>query len=275
VRPPILSSLARLSGWCHQHRRRLAFALLGGWLALIALSCATTGGRAGRTIVLPHQFPGATYIGSDACEQCHEGITRHFSSSAHARLVTQGPLEVDIGCESCHGPASTHVESGGAARTLIHPDRNPEACFQCHAHLRAEFSLPHRHGVADGRLGCSACHDPHRGDAFKSGGTALASLNEGCLTCHPSQRGPHVFEHEAVREGCLTCHQPHGSVNEKMLTARNAMLCLKCHFQQQTPAGRIVIGAFDHTAFLSRGTCWSAGCHEAVHGSQVSQSLRF
>jgi hypothetical protein len=23
------------------------------------------------------------------------------------------------------------------------------------------------------------------------------------------------------------------------------------------------------------GTCWSAGCHEAVHGSQVSSSLRY
>jgi hypothetical protein len=26
---------------------------------------------------------------------------------------------------------------------------------------------------------------------------------------------------------------------------------------------------------VQRGTCWSAGCHEAVHGSHVSSSLRF
>jgi hypothetical protein len=54
---------------------------------------------------------------------------------------------------------------------------------------------------------------------------------------------------------------------------------LKCHFQSQglpgQPAGTIYIGSRDHTAFLSQGTCWSAGCHEAVHGSHVSSSLRF
>jgi hypothetical protein len=26
---------------------------------------------------------------------------------------------------------------------------------------------------------------------------------------------------------------------------------------------------------LSQGTCWTAGCHEAVHGSRVNSSLRF
>ena len=67
----------------------------------------------------------------------------------------------------------------------------------------------------------------------------------------------------------------HGSVNAKLLRERNANLCLKCHFQRQTIAGRIYIGDRDHTGFLGRGTCWSAGCHEAVHGSQVSTFLRF
>jgi hypothetical protein len=61
----------------------------------------------------------------------------------------------------------------------------------------------------------------------------------------------------------------------KLLKARNATLCLQCHFQQQTAVGQILIGGRDHVAFLSRGTCWSAGCHEAVHGSQVNSSLRF
>jgi predicted CXXCH cytochrome family protein len=75
--------------------------------------------------------------------------------------------------------------------------------------------------------------------------------------------------------GCESCHNPHGSMNAKMLKARNANLCLQCHFQQQTAPGVILIGGRDHASFLSRGTCWSAGCHEAVHGSHVSSSLRF
>jgi hypothetical protein len=26
---------------------------------------------------------------------------------------------------------------------------------------------------------------------------------------------------------------------------------------------------------IQQGTCWTAGCHEAVHGSRVDSSLRF
>ena len=40
-------------------------------------------------------------------------------------------------------------------------------------------------------------------------------------------------------------------------------------------AGRLLIGGRDHAPFVQRGTCWSAGCHEAVHGSHVNSSLRF
>jgi predicted CXXCH cytochrome family protein len=78
-----------------------------------------------------------------------------------------------------------------------------------------------------------------------------------------------------VRQGCVTCHDPHGSVNQRMLTERNQTLCLKCHFQQQSTANALTIGAQSHTTFLRQGTCWSGGCHEAVHGSQVSSHLKF
>jgi predicted CXXCH cytochrome family protein len=106
-------------------------------------------------------------------------------------------------------------------------------------------------------------------------GTTFATVDQSCGKCHAAQRGPFVFEHEAVREGCTTCHKVHGSVNNKLLTERNQTLCLKCHFQQQTGGGALVIGGFDHAGFVSRGTCWSAGCHEAVHGSQIGSSLRY
>jgi predicted CXXCH cytochrome family protein len=77
-----------------------------------------------------------------------------------------------------------------------------------------------------------------------------------------------------LREGCTTCHTAHGSVNAKMLTERNSNLCLKCHFQQ-VKGGSILIGGSDHTLRLQQGTCWTAGCHEAIHGSRVNSSLRF
>lgn len=270
--PEPRSSTESRAPWPSRHRGKLALLAASLVSALVAVSCATPSNR---TIVLPHTTSGATYVGSESCEQCHETYTKEFRFSAHAKLVAPGPNAVNVGCESCHGPASVHVESGGAARTIVNPARDPASCFECHSNLRGQFALPNRHPVMEGRLGCAACHDPHKGDAMKSGASALSSANETCISCHRSQRGPHVFEHEAMRDGCVTCHLPHGSVNQKMLTERNAVLCLKCHFQRQTGPGRIAIGAIDHTGFLARGTCWTAGCHEAVHGSQVSQSLRF
>jgi predicted CXXCH cytochrome family protein len=84
-----------------------------------------------------------------------------------------------------------------------------------------------------------------------------------------------VFEHEVMREGCTTCHSPHGSVNDKMLKARNTSLCYQCHFQPQNSSVSIMHGGVDHSINVVRGTCWTAGCHEAIHGSNVNSNLRY
>jgi predicted CXXCH cytochrome family protein len=276
------------------NRRRAAIASLT-LLAVGVISCATVH----RAVVVLPNYPGAKYIGSGECEQCHEDITRTFPTADHARLIANGPNALGVGCESCHGPCSIHFDSGGeikppnsftAGRTgansfgrlsLEDPARadgtaraTEKVCFQCHADVRGQFSLPNHHPVPEGRMSCTDCHSPHKGSIYHGGGTSLLSENDNCLTCHPAQRGPKVFEHEALREGCTVCHTAHGSVNAKLLTARNANLCMKCHFQQVT-GGRILIGGSDHTLRVQQGTCWTAGCHEAVHGSQVSSSLRF
>jgi predicted CXXCH cytochrome family protein len=257
--------------WIQTHRKSLLTLLAVAILAVIAISCATVE----RTVVVPPEIPGATFVGSESCAQCHENITRDFHSASHARLRAPGPNAANVGCESCHGPGSIHNESGGARHTIINPNKSPEACFQCHLEMKARFSLPYHHPVPEGKMTCSDCHNPHKGPAIIAGGTSLLAENETCFKCHTVQRGPFVYEHEASREGCLTCHQPHGSINQRMLVERNATLCFKCHFQQQTVTGQIVIGGRDHAGSLARGTCWSAGCHEAVHGSQVNSSLRF
>jgi predicted CXXCH cytochrome family protein len=238
--------------------------------AVILISCTTT-----RVAFTPPDIPGAQFVGSQSCAECHGEIAKHFKTAAHSRLMARGDTAVNIGCESCHGPGSLHNQSGGAHHTIINPDRSPEACFRCHLDVQSRFRLPSHHPVLEGKVTCTDCHDPHKGPAVIGGGTSLTSEFDTCGRCHTAQRGPFVFEHEAIREGCTTCHQPHGTVNAKMLRERNANLCLKCHFQQQTQPGRIFIGARDHSSFLTRGTCWSAGCHEAVHGSQIGSSLRF
>lgn len=261
-------------------------------VVVAVVSCASVR----RSVVSLPMVPGANYVGSDTCEQCHDKIYQGFINTAdHARLITPGPNAMAVGCESCHGPCSLHVESGAEIKppyilTGGRPNPNPRGpspvlpagrvkenvCLECHLDVRGQFNLPHRHPVPEGKMSCTDCHPPHKGSVHR-GGTALLDANESCFQCHPAQRGPHVFEHEAIREGCSACHTPHGSVNAKLLTARNANLCLKCHFQRVS-GGAILIGGADHSLFsqrLQQGTCWTAGCHEAVHGSRVDSSLRF
>ena len=62
------------------------------------------------------EVPGAKYIGSSECEQCHEEISRSFKTADHARLLANGKNGHDYGCESCHGPASLHSDSGGETK---------------------------------------------------------------------------------------------------------------------------------------------------------------
>ncbi len=240
-------------------------------LVVVGASCTSVN----RTIVAPPKIAGANFVGSESCAQCHEKITKDFSSASHARLKAEGANAANMGCESCHGPASLHNESGGARGTIVNPRRSPQTCYQCHLEIEGKFRLPNHHPVPEGKVSCADCHDPHKGDAIKGTGTSLASGQDTCARCHIAQRGPFTFEHEAVREGCITCHQPHGSVNARLLNERNAILCLKCHFQEQREGGKIMIGGRDHSGSVNRGTCWSGGCHEAVHGSHVNSSLRF
>lgn len=251
-------------------KNTLLFGGIAAW-GLLLISCVAVN----RTLVAPPNIPGAKVVGSEACAECHQNITSAFHDATHAKLMAPGENGKGMGCEACHGAGSEHVKQGGGAGTIINPEKNPETCFQCHLDKRGEFNLPNAHPVMAGKMTCSDCHDPHEGDAVMGGGTNLMGANESCLKCHESQRGPFVFEHEALRESCTSCHNPHGSVNAKMLNARNQSLCMQCHTQQQTVTGQIWIGGRDHAAFLSRGTCWTAGCHEAVHGSHVNSSLRF
>lgn len=255
----------------HNVGKMIAIAVFIGGATLGLLSCSTVN----RAIVAPPHIAGATYMGTASCADCHQEIARDFKTSTHARLMAPGDNTKNIGCESCHGPASLHNESGGARGTIINPRKSAETCFACHLDKQGQFNLPSHHPVLEGKISCGDCHDPHKGDAVIGGGTRMLSENQTCAKCHTAQFGPFVFEHEATHEGCTTCHQPHGTVNEKMLITRNATLCLKCHFEQQTAAGKIFVGGSDHTSRLARGTCWSAGCHEAVHGSQIGRALRY
>lgn len=251
-----------------------------GWILLAGLgvtglflsSCSTLD----RAVVAPLEIEGATFVGNGACVECHTNIARMFPSSPHARFHKDDWTGMS-GCESCHGPGSKHVAAGGGrGQFIINPGRDPDACFRCHMEVQAEFHLPQSHPVVEGRMNCVQCHDPHGRDIMKpSGGLAMARLNESCAECHQEQARPFVYEHEALREGCTVCHQPHGSVNRNMLVQSDNNLCLRCHAQVQLAPGRLIIGQTDHTDLVRGRTCFAAGCHNAVHGSNISPRLHF
>lgn len=258
---------------------------IGACAALaLAISCATVD----RVVVAPPLIPGAKYVGMDACATCHEKVVQNFKRTQHARISIEGEAErvPGQGCEACHGPGSLHVDAGGGkGKFIVNPGKKPEACFQCHLDKNAEFSLQYHHPVKEGKMTCADCHDVHGEDIHKTKDQLLSRTNATCAKCHREQARPHVFEHEALREGCTVCHNVHGSINDKMLTERDVNLCLKCHGELGAAGNVYIGGSSGHTApssstpvhntRLAQGTCWSAGCHTAMHGSDLSPALRY
>ncbi|MBI5382693.1 MAG: hypothetical protein HZA31_12405 [Opitutae bacterium] len=227
-----------------------------------------------RTVVAPAKIAGAQFVGSKQCAQCHAEVTAGFSTASHAKLAVDGAAADGTGCESCHGAGSLHVKAGGSKGTIINPQKSPETCYQCHLDKRGQFSLPYAHAISSGKMTCTECHEPHKGKAVKGTGASLHTQAESCTECHTAQKGPFIFKHNAMKEGCTACHNPHGSVNNKMLNAPDSNLCLQCHATGSSP-GMLFAGGRDHAGNPVNGTCWVAGCHEAVHGSNVSHALRF
>lgn len=225
-----------------------------------------------------HTIEGAQYVGMETCAACHEKEVKEFELSTHSRIsIPTKDFKVE-GCEMCHGPGSLHVDAqsgegteGKKDKLIINPKKDPSICFACHTDKKIEFTLPHRHPVLEGKMSCSDCHNAHGAEVRPWSATTMEDVNEACFKCHKEQRGPFTWEHEALREGCTSCHQVHGSINDKMLIARDSNLCLRCHTQTNFPN----IGNSGHATRLNQGTCFSAKCHTAVHGSNFDDHLRY
>lgn len=222
-----------------------------------------------------------------ACMRCHNDTMTlaHFKRTGHGRA--------NVGCVSCHtmhqdphdrppqgdqllptpgGKARSNTVKGSTfvqssvfvarpvRKKLLSADQ-PALCGQCHQPEINEFRQNFHHPVPEGRLECSDCHEIHpRRDAEKqtAARTRLRPAKELCVRCHAETAGPFIYEHDPVvgltGEGCMECHRPHGSQNPKMLTTFSRGACAQCHTDK----------ANNH--FPGR-TCWQAGCHVAIHGS--------
>lgn len=251
---------------------------------VLALSGVLTGcAPQSSTMARPPEIESADFVGNAACETCHSDLTRVFHGSPHGQFHGEWngvEKSGETGCESCHGPGSLHVASGGQKPGLIvNPGTDPSACLKCHITQHSQFKFPFHHPVLEGRMNCVDCHDPHGTTIFRTaGGMVSMESRDFCGKCHAAQSRPFIFEHAAMADGCQSCHQPHGAPNRKLLTSPGPNLCLRCHAQVAGPAaasGTVAIGAVDHSSFITQGTCWSSGCHTAVHGSNVHPALLY
>jgi len=202
----------------------------------------------------------------DTCLTCHD---KDFS---RANIRRSEHTHADVVCSSCHSIHRSPVPKFLLAR------KQSELCYQCHAPVRAQFSMPFKHRVNEGFMQCTDCHNPHGAPAptWRSGlrprmvEPALGN-EEPCLKCHSDKRGPFAFEHAAVRvEGCETCHQPHGSMNTKLLRRPVVFtLCLECHngagqFGREAD-GEIKLSTGHNLLDPRFHQCTT--CHVRIHGS--------
>ena len=222
------------------------------------------------------------------CLTCHEAERAYWPLSDHARA--------GITCADCHrkafplphraagadenGDDEESEEENGAATLAASNSARPAplavsvrhakigrsgVCLSCHPAKEAEFRLQFHHPLFEGRVACGDCHNPH-GAPPKTRFWRVG--NTGCLGCHARQRGPFVWEHQAMDEGCLTCHRPHGSVNQRLLSRPSNHLCLRCHFQSNFPR----LGRINHR-FLLQGGAQCLDCHLQIHGSNTNRAF--
>lgn len=190
------------------------------------------------------------YIGSQACESCHEGLEEPYSHTIHARVLTEANAQNALmmqGCEACHGPASEHVAEGGGRGVgdlVSFRAESPEAierengvCLTCHAKGAQLHWSGSPHESRD--VACTSCHVvmEKRSSRHQLKDESQMKL---CGSCHLIQRAQ-MFRnaHMPVREGameCTSCHNPHGTVTESMLRYDTVNdTCYSCHADKRGP----------------------------------------
>jgi hypothetical protein len=157
-----------------------------------------------------------------------QSITPHTLLEASGRLTTPGEAKqcfschstttevAGVQCERCHGPTGAHIRSQAPMRRLsaLTTEEMSDFCGECHrtwAQIAANGPRgiqnirfqPYRlatskcYDVADKRISCTACHDPHRDVA-----TTASAYDAKCQSCHATRRC------RVAARDCTTCHMP-------------------------------------------------------------------
>ncbi|WP_245540440.1 GSU2203 family decaheme c-type cytochrome [Thermodesulfatator atlanticus] len=227
----------------------------------------------------PEVAPGAEYVGSETCLECHEDRTLDAKHNVHMRLANYEAPGYQVGCEGCHGPGSVHVDAMGEDETEkglaaiirfgeegFHGEEASAVCLTCHADGETMHFAGSAHAEHD--VDCLACHKVHDNPR-----PLLLAQKEFdlCSKCHRDVQAKMFFiSRHPVKEGHMTCgdcHNPHGTGNPipGMLRTEERLndLCLTCHTRYQGPF------VFEHDPVIEDCTI----CHDP-HGAVANNLLK-
>jgi DmsE family decaheme c-type cytochrome len=274
------------------------------------LSCHEDKGGAVKQGPHSRAFKAGTPVAPFGCQQCH-GETKanlgceacHGPGKAHAdaggdktkivRFAGLSPQAASETCVSCHfrtkhalwsgsqhdqrnvGCVSCHSVHDGKGASLLKADNERALCGACHKQIANKQTRFNHMPVREGKMSCSSCHNVHGTRNVKllaAGG----SITESCVSCHTEKRGPTLWEHPPVTENCMTCHDPHGSNNDRMLTAKQPFICQRCHVTARHPPtvyeGYVLKNSTNANKMYGR-SC--VVCHQQVHGSNAPTGKAF
>ena len=235
----------KIHSWLGRGAAVAASVLFGAFLMQAQVALADANTESDRMITGINE--GATYVGKEACGQCHSLADAHFANTTHAKVFAnpRNSLEAKV-CEACHGPGSKHIEDASDHNALIGYTREwgtpvkaqQNQCLQCHSggeRINWEGSV---HQI--NRLSCSDCHNP-MAKFSQTGLLKKPSIIETCFTCHQEKRAEFSRKsHMPLLEGKITCddcHNPHGSTAGQRLLKGNSVAetCFDCHQEKRGP----------------------------------------
>ncbi|HRF60231.1 MAG TPA: multiheme c-type cytochrome [Fimbriimonadaceae bacterium] len=219
----------------------------------------------------------ASYIGSEACADCHGGrqgdgtpIYAHWKETKHS--------QVGVGCERCHGPGSVH-QANPTAGNILHGPKSLSAivCAQCHGPVFDQWQFSaHSKIIADpveeaivnpARYGktsrCVSCHS----NVFKTAGDNGVNIGE-LSDAEVAELAEESLAESPHTATCATCHNPHK--NTEYLTDDGKQVQLR-HATFSTDTTTVGPGSTPPTFTTFNHIC--AQCHNGRGGNPADSAL--
>ena len=249
------------------------------FLAVAALFTATIlwGAQDKPGAPAPAPPPAATqpaeYVGSLACQMCHEDISNAFQKNPHHQVETGNKHGwATRACESCHGPGSKHADSASAADirqpAKLKPADADKICLTCHLNQPTHVGRINS-SHARNQVSCTACHSIHKNGPNGLVARKQADINKLCAGCHAdvwaSFQRPYKHRLPEGAMSCVDCHNPHGSFLPRSIqtVSANEPGCFKCHGDKAGPF------TYEHAPVRLEGC---TACHQP-HGSANPRML--